>query len=251
MISVVIPTLNAEASLPGCLAALVPGAVDGVVREVIIADGGSEDATALIADQAGARWQKSERGRGQQITCGASLARSDWLLILHADTILESGWEREVGAFIEKVESGRRSQTAAVFRYALDDDGALPRFLETMVNIRASLMGAPYGDQGLLISRRLFDEIGGYRPMAIMEDLDIVRRLGWSRFAVLRSRAITSAARYRKDGYFKRIARNQLCLAMYMLGVPVTRIARFYEGVSVSDHERNAAAEAVQSDVKS
>ena len=112
-------------------------------------------------------------------------------------------------------------------------------------------MGAPYGDQGLLISRKLFDEIGGYRPMAIMEDLDIVRRLGWSRLAVLRSRAITSAARYRKDGYFKRIARNQLCLAMYMLGVPVTRIARFYEGVSVSDDERNAAAEAVQSDVKS
>jgi rSAM/selenodomain-associated transferase 2 len=232
MISVVIPTLNAEATLPGCLAALVPGAVDGVVREVIIVDGGSSDATALIADDAGARWQSCERGRGQQIASGVALARSPWLLILHADTVLEAGWAGEVSSFIEKVDSGRRASSAAVFRYALDDDGARPRLLEALVNARSRVLALPYGDQGLLISRRLYDEIGGFKPVPIMEDVDIVRRLGRRRLTLLRSRAITSAARYRKDGYLKRIARNQSCLVMYLAGVPVERIARFYGGAA-------------------
>lgn len=236
MISVVIPTLNAEDTLPGCLAALVPGAVDGLVREVIIVDGGSSDATALIADDAGARWRSCEPGRGQQIACGVGLARSAWLLILHADTILETGWADEVSSFIEKVDSGRRANSAAVFRYALDDDGARPRLLETLVNARSRLLALPYGDQGLLISRQLYDEIGGFRPLPIMEDVDIIRRLGRRRLTLLRSRAVTSAARYRNDGYFKRVLRNQSCLAMYLVGVPVERIARFYGGPASSEN---------------
>lgn len=238
MISVVIPTLNAEATLPGCLTALVPGAVDGVVREVIIADGGSTDATAAIADDAGARWHSCERGRGQQIACGVAQARSPWLLILHADTILEAGWSDEVSNFIEKVESGRRASSAAVFRYALDDDGARPRILETLVNARSRVLALPYGDQGLLISRQLCDEIGGFKPLPIMEDVDIVRRLGRRRLTLLRSRAITSAARYRRDGYIRRIARNQTCLVMYLAGVPVERISRFYDGPAPLENAR-------------
>lgn len=230
MISVVIPTLNAEATLPSCLAALVPGAVDGVVREVIVVDGGSSDRTARIVDQAGARWHSSEAGRGQQIASGAALARAGWLLILHADTVLEPGWEREAAQFIERVESGQRAQSAAVFRYALDDEGMPPRVLEALVNVRTRLFAMPYGDQGLLISRRLYDEIGGFKPMTIMEDVDIVRRIGRRRLTVLRSRAVTSAAAYRRDGYLRRIARNQACLAMYFAGVPVEFVAKVYSG---------------------
>lgn len=249
MISVVIPTLNAENTLPGCLAALVPGAVDGVVREVIIVDGGSSDATALIADDAGARWHICEPGRGQQIARGVGFARSAWLLILHADTVLEAGWADEVSSFIEKVEGGRAS-SAAVFRHALDDEGARPRLLETLVNARSRLLALPYGDQGLLISRQLYDEIGGFKPLPIMEDVDIVRRLGRGRLTLLRSRAVTSAARYRSDGYFRRIVRNQSCLAMYLAGVPVEKIARFYGGPASSEkaavpakpHKANRAA---------
>jgi rSAM/selenodomain-associated transferase 2 len=230
MISVVIPTLNAESTLPRCLASLVTGAVDGVVREVIIADGGSSDGTAQIADQTGARWHGSERGRGTQIASGVALARANWLLVLHADTVLEPGWERETAQFIERVETGISADKAAIFRYALDDEGTAPRLLEIVVNARSRLMALPYGDQGLLISRRLYDEIGGFKPMPIMEDVDIVRRIGRRRLTVLRSRAITSAERYRKDGYLKRIARNQSCLALYFAGMPVERIARLYSG---------------------
>jgi hypothetical protein len=97
------------------------------------------------------------------------------------------------------------------------------------VAVRCTLFKLPYGDQGLLIPARLFREIGGYKPLPLMEDVDIVRRLGRRRIVMLRSRAITSAARYRRDGYGRRIARNLSCLGLYLLGTPVEKISRFYE----------------------
>ena len=230
MISVVIPTLNAESGLAVTLASLVPAAVDGLVREVIVADGGSTDGTLKIADGAGADIVTSEAGRGAQMRAGAQRARFPWLLFLHADTELQSGWERETTQLIERVETGRRRPTAATFRFALDDEGAAPRVLESLVAFRTRIMKIPYGDQGLLVPRTLYDEIGGFRPLPLMEDLDIVRRLGRRRIAVLRSSAVTSAVRYAQDGYLKRIARNQVCLGLYLLRVPVGTIAQIYSG---------------------
>jgi len=230
MISVVIPTLNAEKGLPLCLSALVPGVVHGLIRDVVVADGGSNDSTLTIASQSGAKIVSSTPGRGVQLSSGAEAARGSWLLFLHADTVLETGWDDTVRSFIEKIETGRRRPCAAAFQFALDDDGMAPRLLEAMVWLRASLLRVPYGDQGLLISRTLFEEVGGYRHIALMEDLDIVRRLGRKRITVLRSRAITNAERYRSQGYLTRVMRNQICLAMYALGIPPEKIARFYCG---------------------
>ncbi len=200
MISVVIPALNAQAHLERTLAALVPAAVDGIVREVVLADGGSSDKTILIADDAGAVIVKSERGRGPQLVAGAAAAKCPWLLFLHADTVLEEGWEREASRFMGEVDRRGRAEAAAAFRFALDDKGIAPRVLERLVAARSSLAGLPFGDQGLLISRRLYSGIGGFAPMPIMEDVDIVRRLGRARIAILKSRAVTSAARYRQRG---------------------------------------------------
>lgn len=228
MISVIIPTLNAEPGLAATLAALVPAAVDGLVREVIIVDGGSSDHTMRIADDAGAVLLHSESGRGKQLIAGAGKARSDWLLFLHADTVLEAGWEREVAALMERVGNGARPQTAAAFRFALDDVGLKPRLLESLVALRCLLMRLPYGDQGLLVSRRLYEQTGGYRDLPLMEDVDLVRRLGHGRMVLMRSRAVTSAVRYRRDGYAHRSLRNFACLTLFYLRVPVTRIARFY-----------------------
>ena len=229
MISVVIPTLNAEQGLATTLAALVPAAVDGLVREVIIVDGGSSDRTLRIADDAGAvLLQQSECGRGQQLVAGAARARSDWLLFLHADTVLEVGWEREAAALMERVGNGARPATAASFRFALDDAGFRPRVLETLVGLRCLLLRLPYGDQGLLVPRRLYEQIGGYRALPLMEDVDLVRRLGRARLVLLRSRAVTSAARYRRDGYTHRSVRNFACLMLFYLRVPAARIARIY-----------------------
>lgn len=230
MISVVIPALNAEAELTRTLAALVPAAVDGIVREVVLADGGSSDKTLLIADDAGAVIVKSERGRGPQLIAGAAHAKSPWLLFLHADTVLDDGWEREASRFMGEVDHCNRAEAAAAFRFALDDRGIAPRVLERLVAMRASLAGLPFGDQGLLISRRLYKGVGGFAALPIMEDVDIVRRLGRARIAMLKSRAVTSAARYRSEGYVRRTLRNQKCLGMYLAGASMERIARVYNG---------------------
>lgn len=228
MLSIVIPTLNAEKDLARCLAALVPAVVDGLVKDVVIADGGSSDRTLKIADQAGAKAIHTDAGRGGQFAEGAKAAKGQWLLFLHADTVLAPGWHSDAMAFMEAVDTGRRNACAAAFGFALDDDGFAPRFVESMVGVRSGLMKLPYGDQGLLISRALYSEIGGYKPMAMMEDVDIVRRLGSRRVTTLRAKAVTSAQRYRRDGYFRRIARNQLCLASYAVGVSPDRIRRLY-----------------------
>lgn len=230
MITVVIPTLNAETGLSATLTALVPAVVEGLVREVVVVDGGSSDRTLLIADQAGVEVVKSSAGRGQQLAAGALRARFPWLLFLHADTVLEPGWEREAAAFVERVDSGARDPAAAAFSFALDDMGFAPRCVEFFVGLRCALLRLPYGDQGLLISRQLYGEIGGYKPMPLMEDVDMVRRLKRRQIILLRPRAVTSAQRYRRDGYVRRVLRNQLCLLLYLLRVPVERIARLYGG---------------------
>jgi rSAM/selenodomain-associated transferase 2 len=229
MISVIIPALNAQATLALTLAALVSAAVDGLVREVIVVDGGSTDRTAEIAEEAGVTLVACSGGRGPQLGAGADRARSPWLLFLHADTELEPGWEREAASFMEAVDRGKRPPAAAVFRFALDDRGFRPRLLERLVAARCALLRLPYGDQGLLLPRSLYAEVGGFAPIALMEDVDMARRLCRHRIALLRARALTSALRYRRAGYFRRSARNRLCLVLYFLGVPPTLIGRIYE----------------------
>lgn len=229
MISVVIPTLEAEATLGTTLTALVPAAVEGVVREVIICDGGSKDRTLKIADQAGADVVGAPAGRGTQLKAGAARARSPWLLFLHADTVLEPGWEREASQHIERIETGRREESAAAFRFLLDDEGWPARALEKAVSLRSRAFALPYGDQGLLISRKLYGEIGGYADLPLMEDVDIVRRIGRRRLHHFRTGAVTSARRYREEGYGRRALRNAACVGLYFLRVPVPRIARLYE----------------------
>jgi rSAM/selenodomain-associated transferase 2 len=226
MISVVIPTLDAEAGLPATLAALVPAAVDGLVREVIVADGGSRDGTVTLAEAAGAEVWRMDPSRGEQLATGAARARFSWLLFLHADTVLEPGWEREAWSFIEQVEGGHRGSSAAAFRFALDDVGLKPRLVEAGVALRCGLLRLPYGDQGLLIPKALYHQVGGFRPMPLFEDVDLVRRLGRRRIVMLRARARTSAARYRRDGYFRRVASNLACVIMFYLGLPVDTLAR-------------------------
>jgi rSAM/selenodomain-associated transferase 2 len=228
MISVVIPTFNAEATLGPTLAALVPAVVDGVVMEAIIADGGSTDETIAIGEAAGTQLVRAKRGRGSQLHAGAAAARGDWLLFLHADTVLEPGWAEEADSFMERVATGRRAPAAAAFRFALDDDGFMPRLMEWLVAMRCLLLVLPYGDQGLLISRKLYAELGGFRPMPLMEDVDLVRRLKRHQRVMLQSRALTSGARYRSEGYVARSLRNLCCIALYYLRVPPRVLVRLY-----------------------
>jgi rSAM/selenodomain-associated transferase 2 len=229
MISVIIPTFNAETSLAATLTALVPAAVDGIVREVIVVDGGSNDRTLKIADHAGAEVILAPlRGRGPQLAEGAAQARFSWLLFLHSDTALADGWHQETASFIDGVDTGKLPLAAGAFRFRLDDLGLKPRLLEMAVSVRCSLLRLPYGDQGLLIPTRLYKEVGGYRPLPLMEDVDLVRRLGRARIIILRSGAVTSSLKYRRDGYVFRSARNAACLALYYLRAPTRLIEKVY-----------------------
>lgn len=230
MLSVIIPTLNAEATLPRVLAALIPAAVHGLVRDVIIVDGGSTDATAEIVEASGAKFITAPRGRGTQMQVGAKAAKGTWLLFLHADTVLEQGWDAEVETFFEHVADGRfrGTEVAAAFRFTLDDFSSAARFLERAVGLRCAFFKLPYGDQGLIVNRRLYERIGGFRALPLMEDVDLVRRIGRRRLVMLRSKAVTSPARYLQRGYMARMARNALCLTLYYLHVPPRVIARLY-----------------------
>jgi len=227
MLSVVIPTLDAERTLAPTLAALVPAAIEGFVRVVVVADGGSRDATLAIADAAGCTIVEAAKGRGAQLCAGAQAAKSEWLLFLHADTVLDDDWIKSAGRFIAAAEAGS-CREAAAFRFALDADGMAARFVERYVSLRSLIFALPYGDQGLLISRRLYDKLGGFGPMEIMEDVDMVRRIGRGRLRMLPARAVTGAQRYRRHGIFLRGLRNLACLSLYFLRVPPRIIARLY-----------------------
>ncbi|GGC95654.1 TIGR04283 family arsenosugar biosynthesis glycosyltransferase [Aquisalinus flavus] len=230
MISVVIPTLNAAATLPACLAALLPATVDGLVRQVIISDGGSTDETAAIAGEAGADVVLGQKGRGPQLAVGAQQARADWLLFLHADTVLQPGWEQAAEAFMGHSSTREGGlQRAGYFRFRLDDRKAGARLVEAGVALRCRLLRLPYGDQGLLIPRVFYEALGGYRPMPMMEDVDLVDRIKKEgTLTAIPARAVTSAARYRTDGYAARVLKNARCIAAYKRGVPAERIAEMY-----------------------
>lgn len=222
MLSIVMPTLNAAPDLAAALPALVPG----LAAEVVVSDGGSSDDTVKIAAASGARVVSGPAGRGGQLQRGAAAATGDWLLFLHADTWLEPGAAAVIVAYMADPANGAR---AAVFRFRLDDGDWRARCLEAVVRWRCRLFALPYGDQGLLISRALYDRVGGFRPLPLMEDVDLVRRLGRRRLLFLAVAAVTSAARYRRRGYLRRMLRNLCSLTLYGLGVDPGRIKGFYE----------------------
>jgi rSAM/selenodomain-associated transferase 2 len=217
-LSVVIPALNAATTLADTIAALAR-----LPSEVVVVDGGSTDATSEIASRLGALVVCAPRGRGRQLAAGAAAARGDWLLLLHADTRLAPGWAAVVYPFMA-ADPGK----AGYFRFALDADEPQARILERRVAWRCRRLGLPYGDQGMLISRALLDEVGGIADLPLMEDVDLVRRIGRARLVGLEVDAITSADRFRRDGWRARSLRNLMCLALYMLGVPTRLIARLY-----------------------
>lgn len=219
-VSVVIPALNASSLIEEAIAS-----VGKAAAEVVVANGGSSDGTSELASAAGATVVAATRGRGPQLAAGAARATQPWLLFLHADTQLADGWAEEAGAFIAAPESQKE---AAVFRLVLDDRHPSARRIERLAAWRARAFGLPYGDQGLLVSRSLYDEIGGFKLMPLMEDVDIVRRIGKRRLHFFESPAVTSAERYRRNGWWARPARNLCCLCLYFLGVPPRAIARLY-----------------------
>jgi len=218
-LAVVIPTLNAAATLMATLDALNGD------EHVVVADGGSTDGTVGLARQAGATVVMTPPGRGSQLAAGAALATEDWLLFLHADTRLGAGWRGAVERFIGEPANATR---AGYFRLRFASDRPEARRVERMAAWRAGALGLPYGDQGLLIARCHYEGLGGYRSLPLMEDVDLARRIGRARLCALPAEAVTSAVRYERDGWWLRPTRNLACLSLYFAGVPPRVIRTLY-----------------------
>lgn len=219
ILSVVIPALDAGATLAQTVASLQDA------DEIVVVDGGSVDDTVHLAERLGARVLRATKSRGVQLAAGAGVARGEWLLFLHADTCLQRGWRVVVDDFIAASENRTR---AAVFRFVLEDESAQARQLERIVRWRVDVLGLPYGDQGVLLHRDFYRELGGFRAIPIMEDVDLALRIGRKRFVALPVGARTSAKRWREDGWTLRSLHNLFCLSLYFVGVPPRLIARIY-----------------------
>lgn len=217
-LSIVIPTLNAEATLPAVLMSLMEGVEAGLARELIITDGGSSDATQVIADEVGAHWITGAPGRGGQLARGVAAAGGDWLLVLHADSVPGPGW-------VEAVERAMARGGPGYFRLRFAAKGIAPRLVAGWANLRSGLFGMPFGDQGLLLRRAEYDAAGGYPDQPLMEDIALVRALpraramdawietGWERYA----------GRWMAQG-----AGNLVRQIRYLAGADPARLARDY-----------------------
>lgn len=221
-ISIVVPTLNAEKGLPRTLQSLMPALTSGLVRELLFADGGSEDQTLEIADEVGALVVAGSAGRGAQLQRGVAAAQGAWVLILHADTELEGDWLRAVMRHMET-----HPDHAGYFQLRFNATGIWPSWVAAWANFRSRWFGLPYGDQGMFLSRDLYDRVGGYPAIPLMEDVALARALR-GRTIGLDGTAVTSAERYKTDGWARRGARNLWTLTRYLLGVSPARLAKGY-----------------------
>lgn len=222
-ISVVIPTLNAAAQLGATCDALLAGVTDGLVAELVLSDGGSTDQTREAAQELGAVWVTGPKGRGGQINRGIEAAKSDWLFILHADTHLSDAWPRAAERHMRDTPDA-----AGWCRLRFRATGLGPWTIATGANLRSRLFGLPYGDQGLLVSRRVLDSIGGYPDLPLMEDVAIARALR-GRLRRLDAVALTSPQRYETDGWARRSLSNIGTLTRYLTGTKPADLIKRYE----------------------
>ncbi len=219
-ISVVIPTYNAEDALAACLGALMEGVEQGLIRELIVSDGGSSDASGAVAQAWGAEVLCGPASRGGQLRRGVAEAKGEWVLVLHADTVLSAGWTEAARLKLTVPE------TAGWFMLSFDQRSLGATVVAGWANLR-SRFGLPYGDQGLLIHRDLYHSVDGYPDQPLMEDVELARRLK-GRLEAMDCVAVTSAAKYRRQGWLKRGAKNLLLLMRYFAGSSPEQLAQSY-----------------------
>jgi len=220
LVSVVVPVLDDARAVASLLARCPPHPR----VEILVVDGGYDVRLDVLAgERVDVRLLRCPAGRSRQMNAGAGAAVGAWLLFVHADSTLPLGWQAEMEGLGPEVVGGW-------FRFALDDDAWQARWLERMVAWRVRWLQLPYGDQGIFVRRTTFEALGGYPDIPLMEDVALVRRL-------VRAGAVqqiplplmTSARRWRTDGWFRRSARNVCLVSLYFAGVSPDRLARFYE----------------------
>ncbi len=219
-ISIIIPVLDEEATIPGLLAHLRQ---DRNV-EILVVDGGSRDRSRELVRAHGVRLLRSPPGRGRQQNLGAAAASGDVLLFLHSDTRLPPGWQGHVGRTLAGPDVA-----AGAFRFALDGRGPAFRLIEQGANLRARLLQCPWGDQALFLEREMFRRVGGFPDQPLLEELVLLRRLKrHGRITIAGAAAVTSARRWQQRGIIRTTIINQVILAGFLCGVAPGRLATLY-----------------------
>jgi Glycosyl transferase family 2 len=191
VLSVIVPTLNSELVLTRTLAGLLPAMLDGLVRQVIVADGGSSDRTCALSEDAGvdviAAPQSGDGrvGSNGRLAAGAAHARHPWLLFIQPGTVFGDAWHHEAGRFMAAVNNGTRPQAAAAFRLAVEDAGFGARMAERAVGWWCTGSRLPFAEQGLLIPKALYERTGGYSALSPAEACALFGRLRWQERAML------------------------------------------------------------------
>jgi len=218
LVSVIVPVLDDTAAARSLVRQIPP---DPRV-EVIVVDGGSDVALDRLAgERPDLRLIRTPPGRARQMNAGAGTASGEWLFFVHADSILPSQW-------LDTFERLPHEMSGGWFRFALDDPAWQARVIERGVQLRVRVFGLPYGDQGLFVRRPVFEQMNGYRELALMEDVDFVRRLRRQpRVAEIPLPLHTSSRRWRRDGWWPRSARNLALVVLYFVGVAPNRLARW------------------------
>jgi rSAM/selenodomain-associated transferase 2 len=218
--SVIVPTLNEE----GVLSATLHRARQPGVREIIVVDGGSTDATRAIATQFADLVVSTPAGRATQMNAGAERAGGDLLLFLHADTLVPDGFARAALAAcaLPGIIGGR-------FDVRLEPSSPLLRLTGELMNWRSRLTGIATGDHAIFVRRDVFEQLGGYARIPLMEDIDLSRRMKRSGgIACLRQRVISSSRRWRANGVVRTILLMWSLRALYYCGVSPDRLQRVY-----------------------
>jgi rSAM/selenodomain-associated transferase 2 len=219
LVSIIVPVLADAEALARLLRHLPPDPR----QEIVVVDGGADPCLDDLArGRADIRVVRSSAGRGAQMNAGARAAHGAWLLFLHADSLLPPGW-------LDRFASAVRHAQGGWFAFALDHPSRRARLVEWGVRWRVRLFRLPYGDQGLFATREMFEALGGYREIPLMEDVDFVGRLRARGRVVEVPIAIrTSARRWERDGWVGRSVRNVLLLTLYLGGVSPARLAKWY-----------------------
>jgi rSAM/selenodomain-associated transferase 2 len=234
VISVIIPCLNEEAALPGLLRAL---AREGETHEIVVADGGSSDATVAVARAAGARVIAAPRGRGAQLAAGAAAASGDVLWFLHADTKVHYG---AMGALLRAL--GDPTIAGGNFRVLFDGGTRFDRFMTWFYGVIRRL-GLFYGDSGIFVRRAVYDAIGGMRALPLMEDHDFARRLRRAgRVTGVRFPPLVTSSRRFQGRHPAAIMSGWLAIhALYALGASPRLLARLYRATVQAPGRRRSA----------
>ena len=219
-ISIIIPALNETATIGRTLSHLE--GVDDL--EVIVVDGGSNDGTAELAETQGAKVIQSQPGKAVQMNAGAAAASGDILAFLHADTLLPEGFSGQIISALNQ-----KGVVAGAFRLSIDSTAAGIRIIERVANYRSRLLRLPYGDQALFIKKSLFEKMGGFAEVPIMEDFILVRRLNRKgKIVILPTAVTTSPRRWMHYGIVKTWFINQAIIIAYYLGITPERLTRWY-----------------------